>query len=69
MRRKGNEMNIAYRISMYESGELLEAEVIKLFQELVDTGMAFRLQGHYERTALRFIEAGLIVRKESDESR
>ena len=62
-------MNIAYRISMYESGDLSEAEVIELFQELVDTGMAFRLQGHYERIALRFIEDGLIQCKGNDESR
>lgn len=43
----------------YESGDMSEAEIVAFFQELIDTGMAFRLQGHYGRTARRLIEAGL----------
>ncbi len=49
------------QIIAYESGELSEDEVIALFQRLVDNGMAWRLQGHYGRTAARLIEAGLVV--------
>lgn len=48
------------RIIAYEQGELDEDEVIDLFQDLVNTGLAWQLQGHYGRTAARLYEAGLI---------
>jgi hypothetical protein len=47
-------------IIAYENGELDEGEVIRLFQHLVDTGLAWRLQGSYGRMAARLIEAGLV---------
>lgn len=47
-------------IIRYEEGELPEDETIELFQYLVDTGMAWRLQGSYGRAAAAMIEAGLI---------
>ena len=46
------------KILAYEQGELSEAESIKLFQSLIDSGMAWRLQGSYGRTAVALIEAG-----------
>ena len=49
-------------IIAYETGELDEAGIIELFQHLVDTGLAWQLQGHYGRTAVALIEAG-VVRK------
>jgi len=48
------------QILAYENGELDEAGVIELFQSLVNTGLAWSLQGHYGRTANALIEAGLV---------
>lgn len=44
----------------FESGQLDEDGVIQLFQNLVDTGLAWTLQGTYGRTALALISAGLV---------
>ena len=48
----------------FESGMLATAEIVDLFQHLVDTGMAWTLQGSYGRTAERLIERGLVKRPE-----
>lgn len=47
------------QIIAYENGELNEEETIELFQSLIDSGMAWQLQGHYGRTAAALIEAGV----------
>ena len=47
------------KIIRYENGEMNENEMIQFFQELINTGLAWSLQGHYGRTALSLIEEGL----------
>jgi hypothetical protein len=49
-------------IIAYETGELDGEKTVELFQHLVDTGLAWQLQGHYGRTAMAFIEQGLVSR-------
>lgn len=48
------------KIMAYENGELEEHEMLELFQELVNSGLAWKLQGHYGRTAKMLIEAGYV---------
>ena len=54
------------RIWAFEAGELDEDETVELFQELVDTGLAWKLQGMYGRTAARLIQEGLVSVGEID---
>lgn len=46
-------------IMAYESGLCDEEDIIFGFQHLIDTGLAWKLQGHYGRTAQALIEAGV----------
>jgi hypothetical protein len=49
------------RIIAYERGQLSKADEIALFQELVDTGMAWQLENDwYARTAKLLLDAGVI---------
>lgn len=54
-------MSIVEMIIGYEQGELSDDEMIALFAELIRTGMAWSLQGHYGRTAAALIEGGYIT--------
>jgi len=54
-------MDLIGWIIAYEQGDLGGEEEIALFQELVDTGDAWKLQGSYGRQAQAFIEAGLVT--------
>jgi len=51
------------KIIQYENGSMSDEETIEFFQGLIDTGMAWTLQGHYGRTATQLIEAGLCEKK------
>jgi hypothetical protein len=48
------------QIIAYENGDLDEDGTVELFQYLVDSGLAWSLQGSYGRMAMRLIEAGLV---------
>lgn len=48
-------------ICAYESGELDDEGIVELFQHLVNTGLAWQLQGSYGRTAVAMIKAGAIT--------
>jgi len=46
------------KIIDYESGLMGREEVIEFFQHLIKTGLCWRLQGAYGRTAQRLIDEG-----------
>lgn len=51
-------MDIVSKIIEWESGEMEDGDEVPFFQELIDNGMAWTLQGCYGRTAMALIEAG-----------
>lgn len=53
-------------IIAYESGMLSDDGAVTLFQELVNSGLAWQLQGHYGRTAAALIRNGVITHPDSN---
>ena len=51
--------NLVEKIIQYEKGELNPTEMIAFFQHLIDTDLAWSLQGNYGRVARNLIEDGL----------
>ena len=44
-----------------------ESQVLQAWQHLVDTGLAWQLQGRFGRIAIDLIEQGLINRRENND--
>ena len=44
-----------------------EEKIIEAWQYLIDTGLAFKLQGSFGRTAVDLINQGICKKKESEE--
>jgi hypothetical protein len=55
--------NLISSIIEYENGNLTDEETVEFFQELVDTGLAWDLQGSYGRMAEHLISTGEIQAK------
>lgn len=56
-------MNLINDIIAFEQGDLDDEQIINLFQQLVDTGLAWTLQGSYGRMAAALISDGLVTAK------
>ncbi len=52
------------KIIRYENGEMNTTEVVEFFQELINNGLAWSLQGHYGRTASQLIDLGFCTQSE-----
>lgn len=52
--------NLGEKIDRYENGEMSEAQELEFFQELVDSGHAWKLQGFYGRAATMLIGQGKV---------
>jgi hypothetical protein len=53
-------MTLTEKIVAYEKGDLTEKQTIAFFQEMLDTGLVWELQGHYGRAAECLLELGVI---------
>lgn len=54
-------MDLVDKIIAFGDGELSDDEIIALFQELVDRGIVWELEGHFGRMAVALMEAGLVI--------
>lgn len=53
-------MDAVSKISAFENGMMDYDESVEFFQELVDTGLIWSLQGSYQRTMFDLLRAGEI---------
>ena len=59
-------MRLVDQLIAYEEGQITGDEDVALFEHLVEIGMCWQLQGHYQRVAATLIEAGLIKSPRSE---
>ena len=52
---------VAYDCSFLYDEDASESDVVDGYQYLIDTGQAWRLEGHVGRTAMAMIESGLCM--------
>jgi hypothetical protein len=57
---KQDDFDCVSALMHFEADELDEAETIRLFQYLLDTCLAWKLQGHYGRSAQALLDGGKI---------
>ena len=50
-------------IMAYEEGTLEQEDIVGMFQEMINSGLVWHLQGHYGRTARRLIDEGFCYEK------
>ena len=53
-------VNDADDIIAYETGRMPEKKMLKFFQKLVDSGLVWKMQGSYGKTAHDLLQRGLI---------
>ena len=46
------------KIIEYEDGSMTQEDTIEFFQEMINSGIVWKLQGHYARMAKQLIEGG-----------
>jgi len=52
--------NVIGKIIDYEQGTLNNNEILNLFASLIKSGLCYKLQGHYGRTAQAIIAEGYL---------
>ena len=62
----GFRFDSAYFVIQYESDELSHQEIVEGFQQLINSGLVWKLQGSYGRIANQLIESGDCVLPESE---
>jgi hypothetical protein len=55
--------DVVDQLIAYEEGRMTDREVIRLFQQLIDSGLAWQLQGSYGRMAQELIDSGRCKRE------
>jgi hypothetical protein len=60
--------NIVPEIIAFENGEMNDEQTIAFFQKLIDTGLVWKFQGSYGRTARDLIENGHCTMPKKEEN-
>jgi hypothetical protein len=55
--------NVVTYMMQYEMGDLSPDNIIKLFQYLLDSGMAWTLQGAYGRMTKMLLDSGYLIKR------